>query len=54
MSITNTLTGPTVGIMGVPQEFLCTLSAPSVGNVNPFDIDPEQTTLITSGLTSSD
>ncbi len=32
MSITNTLTGPTVGIMGVPQEFLCSLSAPSVGN----------------------
>jgi hypothetical protein len=32
VSTTNTLTGPTVGITGVPQEFLCTLSAASVGN----------------------
>jgi hypothetical protein len=26
----------------------------ATGNVNPFGIDPEQTTLITVGLTSSD
>ncbi len=45
---------PRVGAspMYLPYEYT---SIPiETGNVNPFGIDPEQTTLITSGLTSSD
>ena len=36
----------------LPYEYLSILM--TTGNVNPFDIDPEQTTLITKGLTPAD
>ena len=36
----------------LPYEFTAVLI--DAGNTNPFGIDPERTTLITSGLTSSD
>ena len=46
------LEGPTA--LYLPCEYLWVPIGICIGNVDPFGIDPEQTVLVTKGLTSVD